>query len=152
MTGRRTCRCPKGNGRGAPRPLSMKASSPLGQGGTSGGFRSGLSGQPCHDNPLKASRPPSCSRPHEIFSRFHLRLLSPLLRGIFLTLVRPSDLTELDPTLSADMQPTHVCGTERLRSPHSASPLQTSRNRKDRAMRLELKASDLNFARESLAV
>jgi len=38
----------------------------------------GLSGWPsqtCDDNPLKASRP------REIFSRFHLRLPSPFLKG-----------------------------------------------------------------------
>ena len=57
-----------------PLPRSMKTAFPLGQGGTSGGFRNGLSGRPCqtgHDNPLKASRPLS------------FRLLSPLVRGIF---------------------------------------------------------------------
>ncbi len=53
---------------------------PLAQGGTSGGFRNGLSGRPCqtgHDNPLKASRPPSCSRP------LSFCLLSPFGKGDF---------------------------------------------------------------------
>ena len=52
----------------------MKTASPLGQGGTSGGFRSGLSSRPSqtgHDNPLKASRPLS------------FRLLSPFVKGDF---------------------------------------------------------------------
>jgi hypothetical protein len=55
-------------------PRSMKTASPLGQGGTSGGFRSGLSSrlsQTRHDNPLKASRPLS------------VRLLSPFAKGDF---------------------------------------------------------------------